>query len=120
MPETTITREAAAKRLGCSMRTVERMLRDGRLQPIRQPDGRLAVDRADLELVLREPKLLKTRAEPSVVTTAANVDPDLPTRTAEPEPSRSKPSMAHEVAWFALHACWQALFEPPCSHASRH
>ena len=97
MSETTITREAAAKRLGCSMRTVERMLRDGRLQAIRHPDGRLAVDRADLELVLREPKLLETRrarsdatphAEPPVVTITAQADPDRLALIRDPEPSR--------------------------------
>ena len=109
MSENTITREAAAKRLGCSMRTVERMLRDGRLQPIRHPDGRLAVDRADLEMVLREPKLLDARraradgalrADPSVAPLTVLIDPDLPTRTPEPEPSR--PSLLERVTPLSL------------------
>ena len=109
MSETTITREAAAKRLGCSMRTVERMLRDGRLRPIRHPDGRLAVDRADLELVLREPKLLESRrarpdetlgAEPSVVTTTVRVDPHRPEPSRDPEPAR--PSLLERITPLSL------------------
>ena len=40
MSENTITREAAAKRLGCSTRTVERMLRDARLNAIRRAAAR--------------------------------------------------------------------------------
>ena len=40
MSENTITREAAAKRPGSSMRTVERTLRDSRLNAIRRAVAR--------------------------------------------------------------------------------
>ena len=109
MSENTITREAAAKRLGCSMRTVERMLRDGRLHAIRHADGRLAVDRADLELVLREPKLLETRrartdetllAEPPLAAVPLRVDPDRPAPIRDPEPT--PPSLLERVTPLSL------------------
>ena len=80
------------------------MLRDGRLHAIRHPNGRLAVDRADLELVLREPKLLETRrartdetprAEPPVAAVTAQLEPDRQVRTRESESIR--PSLLERV-----------------------
>jgi len=61
MSDRVVTREHAAKRLNCSMRTIERMLRDGRLGSVRREDGRLSVDAEDLALVLADPDLLEVR-----------------------------------------------------------
>ena len=61
MAERAVTREYAAKRLRCSMRTIERMLRDGRLAAVRREDGRLSVDPEDFQRVLADPGLLERR-----------------------------------------------------------
>jgi excisionase family DNA binding protein len=61
MSDRVVTREQAAKSLNCSMRTIERMLRDGRLGSVRREDGRLSVDADDLALVVGNPDLLEER-----------------------------------------------------------
>ena len=53
MAERAVTREYAAKRLRCSMRTIERMLRDGKLAAVRREDGRLSVDPEDFPTCAR-------------------------------------------------------------------
>ena len=73
-----VTREQAAKRLHCSMRTVERMLRDGRLASVRRADGRLSVDAQDLARVLADPGLLETRRQ-APPATPAPIEPAEPT-----------------------------------------
>ena len=67
MERRTVTHALAAKRLGVATRTIERMLRDGRLKAI--PDReRLLVDAIDLELVLRDRRLLRKRRAVRVTT----------------------------------------------------
>ena len=63
MERRTVTHVLAAKKLGCATRTIERMLRDGRLKAIPYRD-RLLVDADDLELVLRDRRLLRKRRQP--------------------------------------------------------
>lgn len=99
-----VTREEAAKRLRCSMRTVERMLRDGRLGSVRRQDGRLSVDGEDLALVLANPTLLEERRasaprerqdippEPDVTQTSSAVLAADARITPLNEPLESKPS----------------------------
>ena len=78
MSQQSVTREQAAKRLHCSMRTVERMLRDGRLASVRRADGRLSVDAQDLARVLADPELLETRRQ-APPATPAPIEPAEPT-----------------------------------------
>ena len=62
MERRTVTHALAAKKLGVATRTIERMLRDGRLKAI--PDReRLLVDANDLELVMRDRRLLRKRRQ---------------------------------------------------------
>jgi excisionase family DNA binding protein len=90
MTDRLVTREQAAKRLGCSMRTIERMLRDGRLGAVRREDGRLSVDPEDFARVLADPGLLERRRGAS--------SPRPPVVTAEPgdhsEAEAERPSEA--------------------------
>jgi excisionase family DNA binding protein len=88
MAERVVTREHAAKRLHCSMRTVERMLRDGRLGAVRRDDGRLAVDPEDFDRVLADPGLLERRRTNAALHVPSGADPsaaDEPPPTVERE-----------------------------------
>ena len=78
MSQQSVTREQAAKRLHCSMRTVERMLRAGRVASVRRADGSFSVDAQDLARVLADPGLLETRRQ-APPATPAPIEPAEPT-----------------------------------------
>jgi len=63
VPRELITLAQAAHELGLSVRTVHRMLADGRLRPFKYPvDRRIYVDRADVRRLLK-PRVLKRPAK---------------------------------------------------------
>jgi excisionase family DNA binding protein len=102
MAERAVTREYAAKRLRCSMRTIERMLRDGRLAAVRREDGRLSVDPEDFQRVLADPGLLERRRASAAARAATSTDapatglppsaPDRPHETTD-APQKADPAL---------------------------
>ena len=86
MATRTVTHVIAAKRLGCATRTIERMLRDGRLKAVHERD-RLLVDANDLELVLADRRLLRRRWNERDRSTSVTTEPRRPLATTAAAPN---------------------------------